>query len=314
MSGRVNPHDRVVLFYEEAHLRRGAGDFLSEAVRSDDVALVIATPSNLQLLEDTLARDGIDVVAAHAAGRWNTLDAAETMASFMVKGRPDRCAFEAVVGELVRSSATRGGTIRAYGEMVALLWGRGDITAAIELEELWNDLGRSVPFSLFCSYPTSMLSDATDPTGSTQASRQQSLVLEASRRDRPASSPNEVDESVREFPAAPEAIAEARHFVRELTSLWGCTRVAEEATLVISELASNAVRHANSPFSVTISHHDESLRLSVEDTSPVRPVLRIPDIHSVSGRGLFLVAALSDAWGVNRAGSGKVVWAELGSA
>ena len=52
----------------------------------------------------------------------------------------------------MRRAAATGRPVRAYGEMVALLWEHGDVLAAIELEELWNDLGRELDFSLLCAY------------------------------------------------------------------------------------------------------------------------------------------------------------------
>lgn len=93
-----------------------------------------------------------------ASGRFVALDAAETMAAFMLDGQIDREAFRELVGGLLCTARESGRSVRAYGEMVALLWDAGDVLAAIELERLWNELGRKLQFSLFCSYPVACVS------------------------------------------------------------------------------------------------------------------------------------------------------------
>src|SRR5205085_11235780 len=82
------------------------------------------------------------------------LDAADTLAAFMVSDAPDPALFDAVVGEVVRRAAARGRAVRAFGEMVALLWDAGNVAGAVSLERLWNTLAHEVAFSLFCAYPT----------------------------------------------------------------------------------------------------------------------------------------------------------------
>jgi PAS domain S-box-containing protein len=81
-------------------------------------------------------------------------DARETLDKFMRAGRPDANLFATHVGGIIdgRIHARPESRIRAYGEMVDLLWRDGNKDGAIELEELWNELGRSRPFSLLCAY------------------------------------------------------------------------------------------------------------------------------------------------------------------
>jgi hypothetical protein len=94
------------------------------------------------------------VDAACRAGSLSILDAHETLAAFMVDGMPDWFRFKTVVGgrierALVASAAPR---VRAFGEMVDVLWRNSNPQAAIRLEELWNDLGNVYSFSLLCAY------------------------------------------------------------------------------------------------------------------------------------------------------------------
>lgn len=82
------------------------------------------------------------------------LDASKTLSKIMVDGMPDRKLFYNVIGQVLDGASQSGRYhIRAYGEMVALLWKRGNKKGAIRLEKLCNDLPNEFPFTLFCAYP-----------------------------------------------------------------------------------------------------------------------------------------------------------------
>jgi hypothetical protein len=119
----------------------------------DDVVIVVATPGHRRLFEAALTGAGVDIEEARTAGRYIDLDAEETLSLFMLDGAPDPVRFETTLGELIARAASGGRTVRVYGEMVAVLWAEGNVPAAIALEDLWNNLGLSQPFSLFCAYP-----------------------------------------------------------------------------------------------------------------------------------------------------------------
>lgn len=87
----------------------------------------------------------------------------------------------------------------------------------------------------------------------------------------------------------------------------------DDAQLVVTELATNAIVHARSPFTVVAEARDSRVRLSVQDVSSITPTLRDPAPMGPSGRGLHLVAAVAVDWGVELTPDGKTVWAELGS-
>ena len=152
----MGPKEHFVQFYEEdGFLIRSVARFVETGVTGGDSAIVIATPAHREALERALHERKIDVAGLRAAGRFVDLDAAQTLAQVMVNGAPDPARFEAVVGRIVDAAQGRGRQVRAFGEMVALLWADGHSTAAIALEELWNDLGEKRDFSLFCAYPMS---------------------------------------------------------------------------------------------------------------------------------------------------------------
>jgi two-component sensor histidine kinase len=118
---------------------------------------------------------------------------------------------------------------------------------------------------------------------------------------------------VRRFEAVHGAARAARHFViEELRGRGDLETVVDDAALVLTELASNALAHAGTGFTVSIASLPAgTVRLSVHDGSPVLPVLRGEDLTASCGRGLQLVAGLATGWGMERTGEGKVVWAEL---
>jgi anti-sigma regulatory factor (Ser/Thr protein kinase) len=113
---------------------------------------------------------------------------------------------------------------------------------------------------------------------------------------------------------SPEAgsAAVARAFVTETLLAWGAERVLEAATLLTSELVTNAVLYAGSEIVLVVRQSGRRIRVEVQDASPKVPVRRFPTEESVSGRGLALVEALAAAWGVDPVPhDGKRVWFEV---
>jgi anti-sigma regulatory factor (Ser/Thr protein kinase) len=111
------------------------------------------------------------------------------------------------------------------------------------------------------------------------------------------------------LPPEPSSAGAARRFVAAALGAGG--EVAELAVLLVSELASNAVLHAATPFDVTVFLDEARLRVEVSDSNPTMPALRTYVRESVSGRGLHMVAASADRWGFDAQRDGKVVWFEL---
>ena len=81
--------------------------------------------------------------------------------------------------------------------------------------------------------------------------------------------------------------------------------------LLVSETVTNAIKHADPPVELRLHREGDRLRVEVCDTSPRRPVVRTYDPDRESGRGMELVEALADTWGVRGCDPGKVVWFEL---
>lgn len=117
----------------------------------------------------------------------------------------------------------------------------------------------------------------------------------------------------RRFPRQPASVHRARSFVVELLTQWQRLDRLEDARSCTSELATNAIRHGapvGRDFLVRLDLRDDVLRIEVHDSGDGNVRLRQPVSADVNGRGLGLVAALSDEWGVAaRSGPGKAVWA-----
>src|SRR5579871_1743348 len=143
-------HD-VVLYDADEDLAEALRGYVAEGLERGEAVVVVATPDHANALEGALIASGADPAESRSAGSLVCMDAGELLSRFMCDGRPDAREFEAVVGGIVRAAGA-GRPVRVYGEMVAVLWDAGNVLAAIELEDLWNRLARSVPFSLLCGY------------------------------------------------------------------------------------------------------------------------------------------------------------------
>ena len=150
----MNESDHFVQFYEgDEFLLNSLGGFVGAGLCGDDACIVVATEAHREGLDVRLRELGLDVVAARASGQYISLDAGETLSKFMIDGSPEPGRFAEVIGQLIARAAHGRSRVRVFGEMVALLWAEGNRGAALQLEELWNRLGETSLFSLFCAYP-----------------------------------------------------------------------------------------------------------------------------------------------------------------
>lgn len=312
----VHAGDHAVQFYKHGpELARTVGLYLAGGLRVGGAAIVIATEAHRQAFGLELDAAGIDLPKAVADRRLVLLDAAETLARFMPDDQIDAKAFREVIGSLVRDAGRNQGPVHAYGEMVALLWDAGNVIGAITLEKLWNELGRDHHFSLLCGYHISSVSAPEHERALEQVCHLHSRVLDAHhdedlRTEHPAPARIEIS---RQFPAVADTPRAARRFVVTALQEWGHdSTLLSDTELVLSELVTNAVIHAGSPVSVSVSPANAGVHLRVHDASPVEPWLRSPAPMQPGGRGMHVVDALASRWGVETTTEGKTVWADLG--
>ena len=311
------PHEHVVQFYDDDHeLAADVGAYLAEVIQAGGVAIVIATETHRQAFAAQLVGAGInpdvtEVGLAPPGAALVMLDAREAADSLLIDGRLAPHRFDKLIGDLIREAAAGGRPVRAYGELVALLWADGNVQAALELEELWDGLGRDLDFSLYCAYPLGLIEREEDAGALHAVSRQHSSVVDASvtppRRGRSR-------ERRATFRWSGRGPTDARRFVRETLARWGRSDLIDDASLVATELATNAVLHARTGFTIALWRCSEgTIRVAVRDAGLGRPRPRRAGPLEGSGRGLRLVEALATAWGTDLLPDGKLVWAELGS-
>jgi hypothetical protein len=152
---RLHPHHHAVQFYgTDQSLFVTVAGFLAEGLVAGQPAIVIATATHRIAILEHLCGRLIDCEKAIRNGDLVLLDAEATLDLFMVDDEPDGELFEQNVGRLVDQAINgRQRTIlRAYGEMVDVLWKQGRSDAAIKLEILWNKLAMKYSFALLCGY------------------------------------------------------------------------------------------------------------------------------------------------------------------
>jgi signal transduction histidine kinase len=160
-------HQHGVQFYsQDKFLIEELSEYIGNALRAGDAAIVVATEQHRSALLPWLTAQGLDIAVLLEEGRFVAMDAEQTLATFMSDGWSNEERFNDVVGGIVAKALARAGSVQPrvaiFGEMVALLWADGKTEAAIRLEQLWNGLARTRSFSLFCAYPMSSFNREED--------------------------------------------------------------------------------------------------------------------------------------------------------
>jgi anti-sigma regulatory factor (Ser/Thr protein kinase) len=299
----------VAVYDRDDELAATVAEYLLDAFEQGGTGVVVATLEHRRAIARVLAARGVALDDLVAAGRYRSLDARDTLASFMRGGHLDPDAFFGLVVDLIESAAARGGPLHVFGEMVALLWDDGNVAAALDLESLWNRAATRQRFALLCAYGHSSLQGTRDLASTQGMCDRHSAVLPLAGADLRGGIDREHAERL--FLVAPTAPQDVRTFVRGVLDEWRLHCRDGEAEIVASELATNAVRHARSPFVVSLERAPATIRITVRDASSEPPVQIMRDDCGLGGRGVRLVAALADAWGVVDEADGKSVWADV---
>jgi hypothetical protein len=304
---RLAPGDHVVRFYEEDDdLVAVVTGYLGSALTRGEAAIVMATSDHAARVRAGFADAGLDVDAGMADSRLTILDAAETLAAFTAGPGPiDATAFDQVVRPVVRRAAGAGTGVCIYGEMVAMLFDEGRYSAALDLESCWNALGRRESFSLLCAYPRHAVeTDEVRNAARVEVCHLHSDVI---------GDPPILDDATRSgvFARGKHAPKQARRFVGEVLREWGLAELTDRASLIVTELATNAVVHAQSGFTVSLSHSGSEVRIAVGDTATAVPQRSRAGSAALVGRGIPIIEALASRWGHLALDEGKLVWADI---
>lgn len=167
----------VQFYHSDEFLVDSVGAFVAAGLDRGEPNLVIATPEHRRALERRLLGNGSDIFSARVNGKLFMLDAAETLQKFMLNGAPDRALFQETLDPIF---AELGDThIRAFGEMVALLWAEGNQKGALQLEGLWNDFAATHRFALLCAYPLRAFGDSRQTEGFAHVCDHHAIVIPA---------------------------------------------------------------------------------------------------------------------------------------
>jgi PAS domain S-box-containing protein len=241
------PHE--VQFYESEHfLRVRAGDFLADGVAAGEAVVLVCTPEHRDDFAEQMRLRGADPSGVIFA------EARETLDLIMVDGAPDPRRFHAVAGGLLDRAGTR--PTRVYGEMVDLLCREGNTGAAMQLEELWNDLARRRPFYLLCAYEMSNFRTDGDRESFAEVCRSHGRVMPAESFSPQA--PTDVRE--RQIAALQQRAAALEHEVAQRREAERALRRSEAHLRDFVENAAVAI-HWVGPDGTILYANDAELRL-----------------------------------------------------
>jgi len=298
---------QVAAYDDDAALDARVAVFVGRSLLQGVPALTVSRPARRQAVDDLLADLGVDPVRARRNGRLVTRDADETLDLLMVEGHPDPHLFTAVLASAMPSGAR---PVSTFGEMVALLWQRDEVVAALELESLWNKALAEHPIQLLCAYPGELLAGA-DLGAVARMCELHDRVSVIGDHPGAGEVPTAGDAVSSVHLPVPAAVASVRHYVRDILVAWHLEDLIGAVALVTSELATNAITHGGSPFRTSLVRTDAGVRISVEDGSSAWPEAHEASPGDQGGRGMAIVATLSDRSGYDSTPSGKVAWAEL---
>ena len=207
------PH--VVSFYDDrTTLERCIVHYAIEGLHADDTVVLIVATSSIQTVRDAIAAHGFEVDDLARRGRLVLFDADATLKSVTTQNGIDWPAVRALAGRLVGDAKATGRPMRLFGEMVAILWQRGDVQQAMDLERLWHERAHEHGFDVLCAYPPMV---TTVPMASGQINTMCAL------HDATVSIDNGRRHVVlRSYPCDAKAVTAARHCVRDL---WAGTTI-----------------------------------------------------------------------------------------
>ncbi len=311
MSVAVAREHAAIFYDSDSELIDALAELVVGGLGAGERVLALATASHRTVLTERLTARGLDVAGCERDGSLVLLDAATTLGSFLGTDAVDHDLFRLHVGRRIADAVADGTRLRVFGEMVTLLWDRGLVAAALELESHWNVLVDELDFSLLCAYPTTSLEGAPLADVHRVCSLHATLQPPDGYASHDFPSDYRAGAPSRLFLPVPEAVASVRRFVTRVLEPWYEPSLLDDAVLIVSELATNAVRHADSPFRVSLDRSADRVRIAVQDVWEKDAEEQQPSEDALGGRGLAIVGALTDRWGTEPLPTGKVVWAEL---
>ena len=154
--GEIAPCDHLVQIYEsDKYFLDTLEGFAGCGLLSGDSVVIIATQIHLDGLNTRLQKQGFNLNHIKTTDQYIPIEANEALSKFLVNNWPDEKLFNDFVSEVVARAKVNGRKVRAFGEMVAVLWEQGHNGATVQLENLWHQFHSKDQFSLYCAYPKS---------------------------------------------------------------------------------------------------------------------------------------------------------------
>jgi len=151
----AGPRDHIVQLYQDQQfLNRAVCRFAASAIANGEGVILVPTAAHWEAFRPRLEAEGVDVNTAQRRGQLTVVDADELLPQFMRKAMPDAPLFLGLAGDTI-THARDGGRyqkVRWWGEMVNLLWERGDVAASMELEDQFERLANDHDIAIFCSF------------------------------------------------------------------------------------------------------------------------------------------------------------------
>lgn len=170
--------EHLVHFYDqEVTLLNSLEAFILRGLMEGEAVVVIALPSHRTALEFRLAGHGLNLAKLEASDQLLLVDAQATLSAFLRDGMPSETLFEETLGRVIARVRARHHVVRAFGEMVGILWTEGNEAATIRLEELWHRYCKREGLMLYCAYPEAAF--ATHPEARRLICASHSCVIEA---------------------------------------------------------------------------------------------------------------------------------------
>lgn len=157
----AEPEHVAQFFDDEPAFSTRIAEFLAEGLRQDDAILVLATPAHVGAIERSLDQLGFDSARLRRNPRFIVLDAEQALSQICANGAPNSILFGAVIGAALQRAQDAGRRVRAFGELVSLLWRQGRRDDAVVVEQLWNELIGFHPIALLCGYQFDGVIDAS---------------------------------------------------------------------------------------------------------------------------------------------------------
>jgi MEDS: MEthanogen/methylotroph, DcmR Sensory domain len=151
----AGPCDHIVqLYQDEAFLSRAVCRFAAAALANGEGLILVPTLAHWNAIRPRLEAEGVDVEAARERGQLTVVDADELLPRFMREAMPDSAVFLGLAGDVIGQAraGAQNGKVRWWGEMVNVLWERGDVAASMKLEDLFDQLAKKHDIAIFCSF------------------------------------------------------------------------------------------------------------------------------------------------------------------